>query len=82
MQESRIFPDVLLPDLIYRMQSGRSLMTDAASGWLVAAEDEELEISPATPQDDIPRSEHDILSLISINTTAYQSIVHSHGYSL
>jgi predicted RNase H-like HicB family nuclease len=77
-----------IPDLPGCITTGSDLqdairqITDAAIGWIVVAEDEGLEISPATPQDDIPRSEHDILSLISIDTTAYRSIVHLHGYSL
>ena len=49
-------------------------ITDAASGWLVVAEDQNLDIAPATPQADIPHKNGDILSLICVDTIAYRAL--------
>ncbi|MBR5968677.1 MAG: type II toxin-antitoxin system HicB family antitoxin [Lachnospiraceae bacterium] len=67
-----------IPDLPGCITTGSSLqdaiaqITDAASGWLVAAEDERLVIPPPTPQDLIERVEGDFLSLIFVDTTKYR----------
>jgi predicted RNase H-like HicB family nuclease len=68
-----------VPDLPGCVTTGSSLqdaidqITDAASGWLVVAEDEELEIASPTPQSDIAVNPGDVLSLISIDTILYRS---------
>lgn len=68
-----------VPDLPGCITTGDSLqdaieqITDAASGWLVVAEDEGLEISPPTPQPNVPTEKGDFLSLIQIDTIAYRS---------
>ena len=48
-------------------------ITDAASGWLVVAEDNSMPIPPATPQADIERASSDILSVICVDTLAYRA---------
>jgi predicted RNase H-like HicB family nuclease len=69
-----------VPDLPGCITTGSSLqdaidqITDAASVWLVVAEDEGLEISPPTPQQSIPVQRGDFLSLISIDTISYRSM--------
>ena len=69
-----------VPDLPGCITSGRSLqdaieqITDAASVWLVAAEDEGLPISAATPQDQLSRDPGVIYSLIQIDTIAYRAL--------
>jgi predicted RNase H-like HicB family nuclease len=68
-----------IPDLPGCITTGKDLpdaivqITDAASGWLVVAEDEGLAIAPPTPQADLPHSDKDSLSLICIDTIAYRS---------
>lgn len=65
---------VRVPDLPGCITTGSSLqdaidqITDAASGWLLVAEDEGLEIAPPTPQSEIMTKKGDLLSLISIDT--------------
>ncbi len=49
-------------------------ITDAASGWLVVAEDEGAPIPAATPQGDIPHDTECVLSLIQIDTIAYRAL--------
>lgn len=69
-----------IPDLPGCITTGSSLqdaiaqITDAASGWLVVAEDEGLPIAPATPQREIPHEDGDLLSLIQIDTIAYRAL--------
>lgn len=68
-----------VPDLPHCITTGSSLqdaieqITDAASVWLVVAEDEGLEIASPTPQSDIPTEDGCILSLISVDTVAYRA---------
>lgn len=68
-----------VPDLPGCITTGRDLqdaieqITDAASGWLVVAEDEGLEIAAPTPQRDVPREASDALSLIRIDTIEYRA---------
>ena len=54
-------------------------ITDAASGWLVVAEDEDLEIPPATPQQDLPHEKGTVYSLIRIDTIAYRAKTDTHA---
>lgn len=68
-----------IPDLPGCITTGKDLqdaidqITDAASGWLVVAEDEGLDIAPATPQNLLPHQEGDVLSLIRVDTIAYRA---------
>ena len=73
-----------VPDLPGCITTGRNLsdaikqITDAASIWLVTAEDEGLDIKdPATSQDSIEHSENSVLSLIQIDTIAYRDHIDS-----
>lgn len=69
-----------VPDLPGCVTTGDSIedaieqITDAASGWLVVAEDQNLDIASATPQTDIPHETGDILSLICVDTIAYRAL--------
>ena len=69
-----------IPDLPGCVTTGESIgdaidqITDAASCWLVVAEDEGLDISPATPQADIPHGPDAVLSLVQIDTIAYRAM--------
>ncbi len=49
------------------------MITDAASLWLVVAEDERNEIPAPTPQNDLKTSDNTICSLIRIDTLAYRA---------
>lgn len=68
-----------VPDLPGCVTSGHSveeaidMAQDAASGWLVVAEDEGVAISPPTPQKDIRHGPDDTLSLIRIDTIKYRA---------
>ena len=68
-----------IPDLPGCVTTGSSLqdaidqITDAASGWLVVAEDKGLPIPTATPQSSVERTDKDYLSLIQIDTIAYRA---------
>ncbi len=68
-----------VPDLPGCITTGSSLqdaieqITDAASGWLVVAEDEGIEIAPPTPQSDIQADPGAILSLVQVDTISYRS---------
>ena len=68
-----------VPDLPGCVTSGRSveeaidMATDAASGWLVVAEDEGIPINPPTPQADVRHEQGDILTLIRIDTIKYRA---------
>ena len=69
-----------IPDLPGCITTGHSLqdaidqITDAASGWLVVAEDEGLPISAATPQAELGHEEGDLFSLIQVDTIAYRAL--------
>ncbi len=75
--EGKVFARV--PDLPGCITTGSSLqdailqITDAASGWLVVAEDNSMSIPPATPQADIERAPSDILSVICVDTLLYRA---------
>lgn len=68
-----------VPDLPGCISTGKDLpdaieqITDAASGWLCVAEDEDLPVSDPTPQAEIPHDQEDILSLIQVDTIAYRA---------
>ncbi len=49
------------------------MITDAASGWLVVAEDEGNDIPAPTPQHDLDIPENAIFSIIRIDTFAYRA---------
>lgn len=69
-----------IPDLPGCITTGSSLndaikqITDAASGWLVVAEDEGLPISDATPQEAIEHEPGAVFSLIQVDTIAYRAL--------
>lgn len=75
--EGKVYARV--PDLPGCITTGSSLqdailqITDAASGWLVVAEDNTMPIPHATPQADIERAPSDILSVICVDTLAYRA---------
>lgn len=68
-----------VPDLPGCITTGRSIddaiemITDAASGWLVVAEDEGNEIPAPTPQHKLDIPENAICSIIRIDTFAYRA---------
>lgn len=68
-----------IPDLPGCISSGRTLdeaidkITDAAGVWLVDAEEDDAELIPPTPQEQIPHEENAVISLIRIDTIAYRS---------
>ena len=68
-----------VPDLPGCITTGDSLedaieqIADAASGYLVVAEDQGLPIPSPTPQDDLPHAPGDIFSLIQVDTLAYRA---------
>lgn len=68
-----------VPDLPGCITTGKDLpdaieqITDAASGWLCVAEDEDLSIAEPSPQSEITRDPEDILSLIQVDTIAYRA---------
>ena len=49
------------------------MITDAASGWLIVAEDEGNEIPSATPQYDLTIPDNATCSIIRIDTIAYRA---------
>ena len=68
-----------VPDLPGCISSGENLddaidkITDAASVWLVDAEEEGESIAPPTPQDQLDHGSGEILSLIRIDTIRYRA---------
>ena len=68
-----------VPDLPSCITTGENLadtidmITDAASGWLVVAEDKDMPIAPPTDQKDIPHEENAVLSIIAVDTLAYRA---------
>lgn len=69
-----------VPDLPGCVTTGRDLhdaidqITDAASGWLVVAEDEGLPIPPATAQQELPHAPGSLFSVIQVDTIAYRAL--------
>lgn len=76
-ENGKVFARV--PDLAGCVTTGKNLsdaieqIADAASGWLVVAEDEGDEVPSATPQTEIERDENTICSVIQIDTLAYRA---------
>ncbi|MCC8037102.1 MAG: type II toxin-antitoxin system HicB family antitoxin [Clostridiales bacterium] len=68
-----------VPDLPGCITTGSSLqdaieqITDAASGWLVVAEDEGLSIPAATPQEELDHASGAVFSLIQVDSIAYRA---------
>jgi len=69
-----------VPDLPGCITTGRDLqdaidqITDAASGWLVVAEDEGLPIPAASSQTEIARTADAELSMIRVDTISYRAM--------
>jgi predicted RNase H-like HicB family nuclease len=69
-----------VPDLPGCVTTGRDLqdaiaqITDAASGWLVVAEDEGFNIPAPTAQEDIARAPGCVFSVIQVDTIAYRAL--------
>lgn len=55
------------------LEDAISMITDAASGWLVVAEDEGNDIPAASPQEALDIPDSAICSLICIDTLAYRA---------
>lgn len=74
-----------VPDLPGCVTTGSSIedaiaqITDAASLWLVANEDEGFQIPPPTPQRDIKHEPNATFSFIQIDTLAYRAATDSHS---
>ena len=70
-----------VPDLSGCITTGKDLndaidmITDAASIWLVGAEDDGDPISPPTPQSDIPHDPESILTVLQIDTMQYRASI-------
>lgn len=68
-----------IPDLPGCATSGRDLhdaidqITDAASGWLVVAEDEGIPIPSATAQESLAHEPGCVFSVIQVDTIAYRA---------
>lgn len=68
-----------VPDLPGCVTTGKDLedairqITDAASVWLVVAEDEGLPIADPTPQSELALGTKDMMSLIQIDTIDYRA---------
>ncbi len=68
-----------VPDLPGCISSGKDLndaiemITDAASIWLVTAEDEKLDIAAPSPQNQLLSDPDTILSVICVDTVKYRS---------
>lgn len=69
-----------VPDLPGCVSSGRDLqdaiaqITDAASVWLVTAEDEGLPIPAATPQAELPHDSGAQFSVIQVDSLSYRAL--------
>ena len=68
-----------VPDLPGCITTGSDLIdainqiTDAASAWLVVAEDEGMQIPDPTPQEELERPDRSEVSIIAIDTIAYRA---------
>lgn len=76
-EENKIFAKI--PDLPGCVSSGRDLsdaiaqISDAAANWLVVAEDEGLQIPPASPQWALPRTDNSTFSVVQVDTIEYRA---------
>ena len=74
-----------VPDLPGCITSGKTLdeaidmISDAASVWLVSAEDHDDSVIEPTPQNMITHSNNDILSVIQIDTLRYREETDTHA---
>lgn len=74
-----------VPDLPGCITTGKDvadaidMITDAASIWLVGAEDDSLQIPPPSPQNSISIKEGGFISLIQIDTIRYRSKIDAHA---
>ena len=74
-----------IPDLPGCITTGRDLqdaiaqITDAASIWLVVAEDKNISIATPTPQPQLSADKDSILSLIDIDTLSYRAKTDFHA---
>ncbi len=72
-----------IPDLPGCVTTGKDIpeaidmITDAASLWLVVAEDKDMLISAPPPQNDLDLGPDDICTLIRIDTLAYREIINT-----
>lgn len=55
------------------MNDAIEMITDAAHGWLVVAEDEGIEIPKPTPQHQLNLSKDDICSILRLDTLSYRA---------
>lgn len=68
-----------VPDLPGCVTTGKDIpeaidmITDAASLWLVVAEDKGMPIAEPTPQNELARGADDVCSLIQLDTLAYRA---------
>ncbi|MBQ8946414.1 MAG: type II toxin-antitoxin system HicB family antitoxin [Lachnospiraceae bacterium] len=68
-----------IPDLPGCITTGKDLddalaqIVDAASGWLVVAEDENLDIPVQTVQTSLPHDDETIYSIIQVDTISYRA---------
>lgn len=68
-----------VPDIPGCVTTGRDLedavaqITDALSGCLVVWEDQELSISQASQQPEVPHCAEDVLTLVTVDTIAYRA---------
>lgn len=69
-----------IPDLPGCVTTGKDIpeaidmITDAASLWLVVAEDKGMPIAPPTPQQALAHGDDDVCSLIRVDTIAYRAL--------
>lgn len=69
-----------VPDLPGCITTGKDLhdaidqITDAASGWLVVAEDEGMPIPAATAQEHMEHAPGSVFSVIQVDTIAYRAL--------
>ena len=81
IEQDKVYARV--PDLPGCVTTGRTLedaieqISDAASIWLVAAEDHGDSIPSPTPQSEIDREDGSVLSLIQVDTLAYRASIDS-----
>lgn len=74
-----------VPDLPGCITTGNSLneaidmITDAASIWLVGAEDDHDPIPEPTPQEKLDHSERTILTLIRVDSIKYRASIDTHA---
>lgn len=74
-----------VPDLPGCITTGKDIpdamnqITDAMNVWLVVAEDENIEIAPPTPQEQLRLSADAICSLITADTIEYRARTDNHS---